>query len=154
MVPPFSTRPEHYDFVIIGSGPAGQKAAICAAKAGKRALVVEWLRLELALEGPAAALDVWLGLEEETALVRRAGLGAATLAELRAEYLAPEQSVVVWCALGWLSGSRRSTNSSLYSSTYVICTTNSVFGRASISSNTRVMARGAMPGSAFVPIIV
>lgn len=41
MVPPFSTRPEHYDFVIIGSGPAGQKAAICAAKAGKRALVVE-----------------------------------------------------------------------------------------------------------------
>lgn len=64
----------------------------------RRALVVEWLRLELALEGPAAALDVWLGLEEETALVRRAGLGAATLAELRAEYLAPEQSVVVWCA--------------------------------------------------------
>lgn len=30
-----------YDFVVIGSGPAGQKAAICAAKAGKRVLVVE-----------------------------------------------------------------------------------------------------------------
>lgn len=30
-----------YDFVIVGSGPAGQKAAICAAKAGKRVLVVE-----------------------------------------------------------------------------------------------------------------
>lgn len=31
----------HYDFVVIGSGPAGQKAAIQAAKAGKRVLVVE-----------------------------------------------------------------------------------------------------------------
>lgn len=30
-----------YDFVVIGSGPAGQKAAICAAKAGKRVLVIE-----------------------------------------------------------------------------------------------------------------
>lgn len=30
-----------YDFVVIGSGPAGQKAAICAAKAGRRVLVVE-----------------------------------------------------------------------------------------------------------------
>ena len=32
---------EQYDFVVIGSGPAGQKAAICAAKAGKRVLMVE-----------------------------------------------------------------------------------------------------------------
>lgn len=38
---PFSTKPQHFDFVVIGSGPAGQKAAICAAKAGKRVLVVE-----------------------------------------------------------------------------------------------------------------
>ena len=30
-----------YDFVIIGSGPAGQKAAVQAAKAGRRVLVVE-----------------------------------------------------------------------------------------------------------------
>jgi len=30
-----------YDFVVIGSGPAGQKAAICAAKAGKKVLVIE-----------------------------------------------------------------------------------------------------------------
>ena len=30
-----------YDCVIIGSGPAGQKAAIQAAKLGKRAVVVE-----------------------------------------------------------------------------------------------------------------
>jgi NAD(P) transhydrogenase len=30
-----------YDFVVIGSGPAGQKAAICAAKAGKSVLVIE-----------------------------------------------------------------------------------------------------------------
>ncbi|MFO0617171.1 MAG: Si-specific NAD(P)(+) transhydrogenase [Polyangiaceae bacterium] len=35
-----STR-EEYDIVAIGSGPAGQKAAICGAKAGKRVLVVE-----------------------------------------------------------------------------------------------------------------
>jgi NAD(P) transhydrogenase len=35
---------ERFDFVVIGSGPAGQKAAICAAKAGKRALVIERAR--------------------------------------------------------------------------------------------------------------
>lgn len=29
------------DFIVIGSGPAGQKAAICAAKAGKKVIVVE-----------------------------------------------------------------------------------------------------------------
>lgn len=34
-------KTEEFDFVIIGSGPAGQKAAICAAKANKRVLVVE-----------------------------------------------------------------------------------------------------------------
>jgi len=32
---------EHYDIVIIGSGPAGQKAAIQAAKAGRRVAVIE-----------------------------------------------------------------------------------------------------------------
>jgi len=31
----------HYDFVVIGSGPAGQKAAIQAAKFGKRSAVIE-----------------------------------------------------------------------------------------------------------------
>jgi NAD(P) transhydrogenase len=31
----------HYDILVIGSGPAGQKAAIAAAKLGKRAAVVE-----------------------------------------------------------------------------------------------------------------
>ncbi len=30
-----------WDLIVIGSGPAGQKAAICAAKAGKRVLVIE-----------------------------------------------------------------------------------------------------------------
>ena len=30
-----------YDVVVIGSGPAGQKAAIQAAKAGKRVAVIE-----------------------------------------------------------------------------------------------------------------
>lgn len=63
----------------------------------RRALLVERLRLELALDGPASALAVWLALEEENGLARRAGLRAATLAELRAEYLAPGQTVVVWC---------------------------------------------------------
>jgi NAD(P) transhydrogenase len=33
--------PEHFDVVVIGSGPAGQKAAVQAAKAGKRVAVVE-----------------------------------------------------------------------------------------------------------------
>jgi NAD(P) transhydrogenase len=32
---------DHYDLVVIGSGPAGQKAAIAAAKLGKRAAVIE-----------------------------------------------------------------------------------------------------------------
>ena len=32
---------QHYDLIIIGSGPAGQKGAINAAKLGKRAAVVE-----------------------------------------------------------------------------------------------------------------
>ncbi len=32
---------EHYDLLVIGSGPAGQKAAIAAAKLGRRAAVVE-----------------------------------------------------------------------------------------------------------------
>src|SRR5205809_353679 len=31
----------HYDLVVIGSGPAGQKAAIQAAKLGKRVAVIE-----------------------------------------------------------------------------------------------------------------
>src|ERR1700753_330201 len=31
----------HYDLVVIGSGPAGQKGAICAAKMRKKAAVVE-----------------------------------------------------------------------------------------------------------------
>jgi NAD(P) transhydrogenase len=30
-----------WDVIVVGSGPAGQKAAICAAKAGKRVLVIE-----------------------------------------------------------------------------------------------------------------
>ena len=30
-----------YDLIVIGSGPAGQKAAVAAAKAGRRVLVVE-----------------------------------------------------------------------------------------------------------------
>ena len=33
--------PTHYDLVIIGSGPAGQKAAFAAAKLGKRVALVE-----------------------------------------------------------------------------------------------------------------
>jgi len=33
--------PKHYDLVVIGSGPAGQKGAICAAKLGKQAAIVD-----------------------------------------------------------------------------------------------------------------
>ena len=32
---------EHYDFIVIGSGPAGKRAAVQSAKLGKRVLVVE-----------------------------------------------------------------------------------------------------------------
>jgi NAD(P) transhydrogenase len=37
----FVAEPVHYDLLVIGSGPAGQKAAIQAAKAGKRVAVIE-----------------------------------------------------------------------------------------------------------------
>src|SRR5215471_16375091 len=36
---------QQYDLVVIGSGPGGQRAAIQAAKAGKRAAVVEKLTM-------------------------------------------------------------------------------------------------------------
>ncbi len=31
----------HYDLIVVGSGPAGQKAAICAAKLRKKVAVIE-----------------------------------------------------------------------------------------------------------------
>src|SRR5262249_54753862 len=34
-------QPAHYDLVVIGSGPAGQKGAIGAAKLGKQAAIVD-----------------------------------------------------------------------------------------------------------------
>src|SRR5579864_7385023 len=36
-----SMQPDAFDFICVGSGPAGQKAAIQAAKAGFRAAVIE-----------------------------------------------------------------------------------------------------------------
>lgn len=36
-----SPKTERFDFVVIGAGPAGQKAAVQAAKAGRRVLVVD-----------------------------------------------------------------------------------------------------------------
>jgi len=36
-----STSPEAWDVIVIGSGPAGQKAAVQASKAGKRVCIVE-----------------------------------------------------------------------------------------------------------------
>ena len=32
---------EHFDFAVIGSGPGGQKAAVCAAKAGRSVALIE-----------------------------------------------------------------------------------------------------------------
>ncbi|UCE56968.1 MAG: FAD-dependent oxidoreductase, partial [Desulfobacterales bacterium] len=32
---------DHFDFIVIGSGPAGQKSAVQAAKLGKTVAVVE-----------------------------------------------------------------------------------------------------------------
>jgi NAD(P) transhydrogenase len=37
----FSVQPDAFDFICVGSGPAGQKAAIQAAKAGFRAAIIE-----------------------------------------------------------------------------------------------------------------
>jgi NAD(P) transhydrogenase len=36
-----------YDLICIGSGPAGQRAAIQAAKLGKRVVVIEKLRISV-----------------------------------------------------------------------------------------------------------
>ena len=36
-----SVQPDEFDFLCVGSGPAGQKAAIQAAKAGFRAAIIE-----------------------------------------------------------------------------------------------------------------
>src|SRR5947209_14669300 len=35
------TVPDDYDFIVIGTGPAGQKAALGAAKAGRRVAIVD-----------------------------------------------------------------------------------------------------------------
>jgi len=35
------SSPEVFDIAVVGSGPAGQKAAICGAKAGKRVVLIE-----------------------------------------------------------------------------------------------------------------
>jgi NAD(P) transhydrogenase len=42
---PESNRMEKYDLIVIGSGPAGQRAAIQAAKFGKRAALIEKLEV-------------------------------------------------------------------------------------------------------------
>src|SRR4051794_24738208 len=39
--PPAPTEIYDYDMIVIGSGPAGQRAAISAVKAGKRTMLVE-----------------------------------------------------------------------------------------------------------------
>ena len=36
---------ERYDLIVVGSGPAGQRAAIQAAKFGKRAALIEKLEV-------------------------------------------------------------------------------------------------------------
>ena len=36
-----TTAAQSYDFVVIGSGPAGQKAAVQAAKEGRRVAIIE-----------------------------------------------------------------------------------------------------------------
>ncbi|HWX42625.1 MAG TPA: FAD-dependent oxidoreductase, partial [Blastocatellia bacterium] len=36
-----TTSPSHFDLVVIGSGPAGQKGAIAAAKLGKRVAIID-----------------------------------------------------------------------------------------------------------------
>src|SRR5262245_31119859 len=38
---PIPMSQAHFDLVVIGSGPAGQKAALCAAKLGKRVALVD-----------------------------------------------------------------------------------------------------------------
>lgn len=38
---PVSSSPDFYDWIVIGAGPAGQKAAVQAAKVGKRVAVIE-----------------------------------------------------------------------------------------------------------------
>ncbi|MBU0690438.1 FAD-dependent oxidoreductase, partial [bacterium] len=37
-------EPSHFDLIVIGSGPAGQRAAISAAKLGKKVALIERMR--------------------------------------------------------------------------------------------------------------
>jgi len=73
----------HYDVAIIGSGPAGQKGAIQAAKLGKRVVVVERGNVVLALrsEATGVAPDQWRTLPSFTMTPIRNG--TATFRELK-----------------------------------------------------------------------
>lgn len=43
-VPGVSLEANRYDLIVIGSGPAGQKSAICAAKLGKKVAIIDRVR--------------------------------------------------------------------------------------------------------------
>lgn len=75
---------EKFDFVVIGSGPAGQKAAICAAKAGKKVLVVERERSvggACVHHGTIPSKTLRETVVAMRNLARRGGSNAATLEE-------------------------------------------------------------------------
>jgi succinate dehydrogenase/fumarate reductase flavoprotein subunit len=60
-----------FDMIVIGGGAAGQKAAISATKAGRRALLVE-KKSSYAMSSPAPR-GAGLGGSESGGVVRRAG---------------------------------------------------------------------------------
>ena len=89
--------PPHYDIFVLGAGPAGQKAAVQGAKAGKRVLLVD-------REARAGGECVHRGTipsktlhERAQALLRTGGVKPGERVPIDVKmYLPPEKRVRVW----------------------------------------------------------
>ena len=93
---------ESYDIVVIGAGPAGSSAAMAAAKAGLKVLMVE-KRAEIGSpkrcgEGLSKSALERMGLEKDDSWVRRTVLGASAYApngkKITVDYKGPEGWVI------------------------------------------------------------
>src|SRR4030042_559834 len=93
---------ESYDIVIVGAGPAGSSAAMAAAKAGLKVLMVE-KRAEIGSpkrcgEGLSKSALARMGLEKDDIWICRTILGASAYApngkKITVDYKGPEGWVI------------------------------------------------------------